>query len=96
MEQFVVFDPGKDKDLVERQEKLTMTHIRQQFSQGKTFDARGWLAIGIYYAKIGQNSQAIDAFLKSVSLNPGQTDAWFNLGSLYEVRAKLACGQDGV
>ena len=29
LEQFVVFDPGKDKALVERQEKLTMTHIRQ-------------------------------------------------------------------
>ena len=30
--------------------------------------------------------QAIDAFLKSASLNPGQSDAWFNLGSLYEAR----------
>ena len=83
-EQFVVFDPGKDKALVERQEKLTMTHIRQQLTQGKIFDARGWLAIGIYDAKSGQNPQAIDAFLKSVHLNPGQSDAWFNLGSLYE------------
>jgi len=82
--QFVVFDPGKDKDLVLRQEKLTMTHIRQQLEEGKTFDARGWLAIGIYYAKTGRNQQAIDAFLKSSGLNPGQSDAWFNLGSLYE------------
>jgi len=86
LEQFVVFDPGKDKALVLRQEKLTMTHIRQQLEEGKTFDARGWLAIGIYYAKIGQNQQAIDAFLKSVSLNPDQTDSWFNLGSLFEGR----------
>jgi len=84
LEQYVVFDPGKDKDLVERQEKLTMTHIRQQLEEGKTFDARGWLAIGIYYAKTGREQPAIDAFLKSVSLNPGQSDAWFNLGSLYE------------
>jgi len=84
LEQFVVFDPGKDKDLVLRQEKLTMAHIRQQLKEGKSFDSRGWLAIGIYYAKIGRNSQAIDAFLKSVSLNPNQTDAWFNLGSIYE------------
>jgi len=84
LEQFVVFDPGKDKALVERQEKLTMGHIRQQLAQGKTFDARGWLAIGIYEANSGQEPQAIDAFLKSTSLNPGQTDAWFNLGSLYE------------
>ncbi len=85
LEQLVVYDPGKDKALVEREEKLTMTQIRQQLSQGKFFDARGWLAIGIYYAKLGQNSKAIDAFLKSVGLNPSQTDAWFNLGSLYEV-----------
>jgi tetratricopeptide (TPR) repeat protein len=84
LEQFVVFDPGKDKLLVERQEKLTMTHIRQQLEEGKTFDARGWLAIGIYYAKTGRSPEAIDAFLKSVGLNPGQTDSWFNLGSLYE------------
>ena len=84
LEQFVVFDPGKNKALVDRQEKMTMIHIRQQLSQGINFDARGWLAIGIYYAKIFQSSQAIDAFLKSVSLNPGQVDAWFNLGSLYE------------
>jgi tetratricopeptide (TPR) repeat protein len=86
LEQFVVFDPGKDKALVESQEKLTMTHIRQQLEEGKTFDARGWLAIGIYYAKTGRNPEAIDAFLKSVSLNPGQLDSWFNLGSLYEGR----------
>ena len=84
MEQFVVFDPGKNKALVERQEKLTMMHIHQQLKRGTVFDARGWLAIGIYYAKIGQQKPAIDAFLKSVSLNPSQTDAWFNLGSLYE------------
>jgi Tfp pilus assembly protein PilF len=84
LEQYVVFDPGKDKALVERQEKTTMMHIQEQLAQGKTFDARGWLAIGIYDAKTGQNLEAINAFLKSVSLNPEQTDAWFNLGSLYE------------
>jgi len=85
LEQFVVFESGdKDKDLVLRQENLAMKQILQQLSNGKTFDSRGWLAIGIYYAKIGQEAQAIDAFLKSVSLNPGQTDGWFNLGSLYE------------
>jgi tetratricopeptide (TPR) repeat protein len=84
LEQFVVFDPGKDQDLVDRQEKLTMSHIQQQLAQGKTFDARGWLAIGIYYARINQEAQAIDAFLKSADLNPGEVDAWFNLGSLYE------------
>jgi len=86
MEQLVVFDPGKDKALVDRQEKLTMAHLLQELSQGKNFDARGWLAIGIYYAKSNQTQQAIDAFLKSVSLNPGQSDAWFNLGSLYEAQ----------
>lgn len=85
LEQFVVFESGdKDKDLVVRQENLAMKQILQQLSHGKTFEARGWLAIGIYYAKIGENQQAIDAFLKSVSLNSAQTDAWFNLGSLYE------------
>jgi tetratricopeptide (TPR) repeat protein len=85
MEQFVVFQPTKDnEELVDRQERMTMTHIKQQLSQGKSFDARGWLAIGIYYAKIGQQAKAIDAFYKTISLNPGQTDAWFNLGSLYE------------
>ena len=82
--QFVVFDPGKDKALVERQEKLAMVHIREQISQGKSFDARGWLAIGVYYAQTNQLQLATEAFLKSVSLNPRQTDAWFNLGSIYE------------
>ena len=86
LEQFVVFDPGKDKALVDRQEKLTILHIRQQLAQGKTFDARGWLAIGIYYAKINREApHDRRAFLKSTSLNPGEVDAWFNLGSLYEV-----------
>jgi len=85
MEQFVAFDPiEKDKSLVERQEKLTMKYLEQQLKQGKTFDARGWLAIGIYHAKNNQSPQAIDAFLKSTQLNPGQIDAWFNLGSIYE------------
>ncbi len=70
--------------MVERQEKLTMTHILQQMRQGKTFDAKGWMTLGIYYAKIGQNKQAIDAFIKSARLNPDQSDVWFNLGSLYE------------
>ncbi len=84
LEQFVVFDPGKDKDIVLRQENLAMKQILQQLEEGKTYDARGWLAIGIYYAKTGREAPAIDAFLKSVSLNPGQLDAWFNLGSLYE------------
>jgi hypothetical protein len=84
LEQYVFLDPRKDRALVQRQEKVTMMYIHQQLSQGKTFDARGWLAIGIYYAKTAQRPEAIDAFLKSVSLNPGQTDAWFNLGSLYE------------
>lgn len=85
MEQFVVFQPSREnEELVDRQEKMTMTHIEQQISQGKSFDARGWLAIGIYYAKIGQQAKAINAFYKTISLNPVQTDAWFNLGSLYE------------
>jgi len=84
--QFVVFDPGKDKDMVERQESLTMEHIRQQIAEGKTFDARGWLAMGIYYERANMQEEAINAFLKCISINPGQTDAWFNLGSLYEVR----------
>jgi Tfp pilus assembly protein PilF len=86
LEQFVVFDPGKDKALVAAQEKLAMGYIRQQLKQGRIFDARGWLAIGIHYAKIGRQSEAVDAFLKSVSLNPRQTDAWFNLGSVYEAQ----------
>ena len=46
--------------------------------------------------KSARTTKAIDAFLKSVSLNPGQTDAWFNLGSLYEAEQELAGGQDGV
>ena len=83
--QFVYLEPDeKDRELVKRQEKLTIMHIRQQIKEGKTFDARGWLAIGIYYAENNQSSQAIDAFLKSVRLNPAQTDAWFNLGTMYE------------
>ena len=86
LEQYVIFDPGKDKALVERQEKLIMAHILEQLRQGKAYDARGWLAIGIYYVKSGQIGQALDAFLKSVQLNPNQTDAWFNLGSLYEAQ----------
>lgn len=86
LEQYVVFDPGKDRDLVERQEGLTMAHIDQQLAQGKKFDARGWLAIGIYYAKIGQQSKAIEAFLKCVGIDPDQADAWFNLGSIDEAR----------
>jgi hypothetical protein len=84
LEQFVVFDPGNDKELVEHQEKLTMAYIRQQLAQGGNFDSRGWLAIGIYYAKHSQDQPAVNAFLKSVRLNPQQADAWFNLGSIYE------------
>ena len=84
--QFVVFDPGRYKALVESQERLTMTHIREELSHGKTYDAKGWLAIGIYYAKNNQNKEAIDAFQKSVSLNSAQSDSWFNLGSLYEIQ----------
>jgi len=82
--QLVVFDAGKDKALVQGQEKLTMSHIQEELSQGKKFDARGWLTIGIYYAQTGQIQPAIDAFLRSVTLNPRQSDAWLNLGSLYE------------
>jgi tetratricopeptide (TPR) repeat protein len=84
--QLVVLDSDKDRVMVERQEKLTMTHIRQQLSQGKTFDAKGWMTLGIYYAKIGLITQAIDAFVKSAALNPGLADVWFNLGSLYEAQ----------
>jgi len=85
MEQFVAFEPSdENKALVERQEKMTMGHLRQQLDHGKSFDARGWLAIGIYYAKIGEQAKAIDSFHRTIDLNPGQTDAWFNLGSLYE------------
>ncbi len=84
LEQFVAFDPGKDKDLVERQEKMTMGHIQEELNGGKPYDARGWLAIGIYYAQFEQPQKAIEAFHKSAGLNPGQADAWFNLGSLYE------------
>jgi len=86
LEQFVVFDPGKNKALVERQEKMAMAEIRQQIKRGITFDARGWLAIGIYEAHFGESQQAIDAFLKSASLNSDMPDVWFNLGSLYEAQ----------
>ena len=82
--QLVVFDPGQELEIVRRQEKLAMDKIQVQLTQGKNFDARGWLTIGIYEAQTQVFKPAIEAFLKSVTLNPGQTDAWFNLGSLYE------------
>ncbi|MDE2009304.1 MAG: tetratricopeptide repeat protein [Candidatus Omnitrophica bacterium] len=88
--QYMALPPGKNKALVDREAALTMTHIRRQLKEGKTFDSRGWLAIGIYYAKYGHVPQAIDAFQKSAALNPKQTDAWFNLGSLYEVQHNRA------
>jgi len=84
LEQLVAFDPGKEKTMVKAQEVLTMAHLKQQLNEGKSFDARGWLAMGIYDAQNGLRSQAIEAFQKTVSLNPAQADAWFNLGSLYE------------
>ena len=84
--QFVVYDPGQEKDEVLRQEALTMIHIRQQIAQGVTFGARGWLTIGIEEAQNHHIDEAIDAFLKSVQINPSQSDAWLNLGSLYEVK----------
>jgi len=86
LEQFVVLDPAENKEMVEKQEELTMSYLQKQINKGKTFDARGWLAIGVYYAKTGQPHEAIEAFIKSVRLNPGQTDAWFNLGSLFEAQ----------
>jgi tetratricopeptide (TPR) repeat protein len=85
--QLVVLDPvSKDKEMVARQETLAMTEIRRQLSQGKTFNAKGWMTLGIYYAKIGNVALAIDAFVKSVALDPRQADGWINLGTLYEVR----------
>ncbi len=84
LEQYVFLPADKDKDLVTREEKLTMSFINLQLKQGKTFDARGWLAIGIFYAENGEDSKAIDAFHKVIRLNPRQPDAWFNLGSIYE------------
>jgi Flp pilus assembly protein TadD len=86
LEQFVAFDPGKDKALVERQENLAMMQIRKQLNQGKIFDAKGWLAIGIFDAQTARTGQAIEAFTKTTLLNPSQPDAWFNLGSLYEAQ----------
>ncbi len=84
LEQYVALDPGKDKAMVEREEKLTMLHLNQEIKAGRNFDARGWLAIGIYDAKTNQPEAAIDAFRRCVHLNPGQPDAWFNMASIYE------------
>jgi tetratricopeptide (TPR) repeat protein len=85
LKQLIVLEPvERDKKLVEREEKLTMKHINDLLAHGQNFDARGWLAIGIYYAKQGQNKPAIAAFVKSAGLDPTLPDAWFNLGSLYE------------
>ena len=85
LEQFVAFDPpSKDREMVLRQERLNIKQIEDQLKQGNNFDAQGWLAIGIYYAKIGRNKEAEEAFQKSVQLNPRQVDAWFNLASLSE------------
>jgi len=84
--QFVVLDPGKDRVLVERQEEVTILHILGQIKKGKTLDARGWLAMGIYYERVNMQQWAVNAFLKCISINPGQTDAWFNMGSIYEAR----------
>jgi len=86
LEQFVALDDPTARDSVASQEKLTMKYIQDELAQGKSYDYKGWLAIGIYEVKIGQNEKAINAFLKAVSLNPIQTDAWFNLGSLYEAQ----------
>ncbi|MDE2223622.1 MAG: hypothetical protein KGK03_11190, partial [Candidatus Omnitrophica bacterium] len=83
--QYMALDPGKDRDLVDRESRLTMQHIQNQLASGKTFDSRGWLAIGIYHVKIDHDLKAaIEAFKKSAALDPAQTDAWFNLGSLFE------------
>jgi len=84
LEQYVAFDDTSDEIMVKAQEKLTMMHIHEQLLEGKSIDARGWLAIGIYEAQNGKNQNAINAFLKTVTLNPTQTDAWFNLGSIFE------------
>jgi len=82
--QYVSFDAGKDKASLEAQKKLTMAHIQEQLVQGKTFDSQGWLTIGVYFAETGQVGPALNAFTKSVNLDPQQTNAWQNLGSLHE------------
>ncbi|MDE2028530.1 MAG: tetratricopeptide repeat protein, partial [Candidatus Omnitrophica bacterium] len=83
--QYMALDPGKDKDLVNRESRVTMEHIQKELAAGKTFDSKGWLAIGIYHVKIDHDLQAaIEAFKKSAALDPAQADAWFDLGSLYE------------
>ncbi|MBF0505111.1 MAG: tetratricopeptide repeat protein [Candidatus Omnitrophica bacterium] len=84
--QLVALDPGKYADMVTRQEQLTMPHILEQIRQGKKFDAKGWMILGIYYARIGHVEEAISAFVKSADLNPLQWDVWMNLASLYEAR----------
>src|SRR6202000_2714032 len=84
LEQYVAFDPGKDKALVDREEKLTMVYINKKLADGKKFDPKGWLAVGIYKAKTNDAKGAIEAFQKTVSLNPEQPDAWFNLASIDE------------
>jgi len=88
LEQYVAFDPGIQKPLVDRQAATTISHIQEQLAQGKIFDARGWLAIGIYQANTGNNTEAVSAFLKTISLNPHQTDAWFNLASIEETHGQ--------
>lgn len=45
---------------------------------------------GLDYSKYGNYPEAIDSFTKAITLDPTFTDAYYNLGSLYEYTNDLA------
>ena len=74
-------------------EMLSQLGLHQVFAKAVCRDElnpSSWCSIGVLYYQINQFRDALDAYSRSICLNPQQSEVWYDLGTLYESCTQLS------
>jgi len=61
-----------------------LAHV-QRWSQAEPGNSTSWSALGLTYAKLGQHSQAVEAYREALRIDPKRAGLWYYLGNAYGV-----------
>ena len=70
-------------DLEDRKNWKGMLSWCQKWAKNDPDNFKAWFGLGAAYANIDKHDDAIEAYLRAISIDPEKANAWYNLGYSY-------------